>query len=902
MNEQSGRQEVGYVLLEESEVLLADGSVCNYLGEWHDIDLQPASDFKAEVGNSSPIPDDGSELILRSCISSIDSESRQRLMCTNVRPFNGMICEVSLNESSTRRRSDASLMLGLATEINQQADQFQNESDTESDLHFRQLRVENVQIMFWEEEELEVNSAKEGDGGPYSSLKKAKASVLVTFSLTVDVNSNTISSVHMKSTTSKSKAKRLSSAHQLIASIIRCDWDRLDATMKRLQQKSILGIQTNTARKESKRPHFFPDLLNVQELYDRIAGAASHFDHAENSNDDELANDIINKDVIEFLDLPKEIITISIAPFLRAKSLHSLRVTNRKLFKSLRAVVPGLKLKLFHHQIRSLEWMELRERTCITEEDLLRRQTEKTTSEWFNDGESVCGGDFYRAVTGGATVSVAARASMNGQKLMFDAETGCQVPLLDSSLARKTQCARGGLLCDDPGLGKTITVISLILRSIGINTETKNLESTQEKDGANLFYAYWQSSFLADHIRKPAMLKLISNLIKSDPRSVWFVPPIDPLLDDCPDYFEIISNPTSLDVIRNKIDKTFDCKDFKAFEAEVTSCFSNAMIYNPPDHPVHEAAEMLLKRFQELISQFRNDQVDAASSSMYRHRGAKGSNERSLVDAFEARRQRELQEPLVASSSTLLVVPAELLAHWQQQMMEHIDFNYILKRQCSPYIYYHSSKRNAIIPDATVSLDLGSITEPLIFIDDGVKELPSPSVLARFSVVLTSHSRLTSEWKHGSLEQEVRASRKGSSGMYWGDDEPESSPLLKVAWLRVVVDEGHVMGKSTSNLIQFASWLRTERVLAMTGTPTKQLANKSKNGSSKVTDLPRSLYFLVNYIKHGFFSRQLGREVSWNDLINSGWQAGSMVGIEAAKKNNTSSLLLVNFFFTGIFL
>eukprot|EP00956_Cyclotella_meneghiniana_P041193 scaffold218296_cov53-Cyclotella_meneghiniana.AAC.1 len=213
MNEQSGRQEVGYVLLEESEVLLADGSVCNYLGEWHDIDLQPASDFKAEVGNSSPIPDDGSELILRSCISSIDSESRQRLMCTNVRPFNGMICEVSLNESSTRRRSDASLMLGLATEINQQADQFQNESDTESDLHFRQLRVENVQIMFWEEEELEVNSAKEGDGGPYSSLKKAKASVLVTFSLTVDVNSNTISSVHMKSTTSKSKAKRLSSAH-----------------------------------------------------------------------------------------------------------------------------------------------------------------------------------------------------------------------------------------------------------------------------------------------------------------------------------------------------------------------------------------------------------------------------------------------------------------------------------------------------------------------------------------------------------------------------------------------------------------------------------------------------------------------------------------------------------------
>lgn len=280
------------------------------------------------------------------------------------------------------------------------------------------------------------------------------------------------------------------------------------------------------------------------------------------------------------------------------------------------------------------------------------------------------------------------------------------------------------------------------------------------------------------------MLKLISNLIKFDPRSVWFVPPIDPLLDDCPDYFEVISNPTSLDAIRNKIDKTFDCRDFKTFEADVKSCFSNAMIYNPPGHPVYEAAEMLLKHFTELVHEFKNDQIDAAASSMYRHRGATGPSERSLVDAFEARRQRELQEPLVATSSTLLVVPAELIAHWQQQMMEHIDFSYVLERQCLPYIYYHSSKRNVIIPDASVSLDLGSIMEPLIFIDDGLKELPSPSVIARFSIVLTSHSRFKSEWKHGSLEQEVRASRTGGSGVYWGDDEPESSPFLKVAWLR----------------------------------------------------------------------------------------------------------------------
>ena len=460
MNKQSSRQEVGYVLLDESEVLLDDGSACDdfHLGEWHAIDLQPAYDVRLEEGNSSAIPDAGTELVLRPHTSFEDSESSQRrFILTNVRPFNGMICEVSVIQSSTRRRSDASLMLGLATEINQQADQFQNESDTVSDLHFRHLRVENVQIMFWEtpseqnddltelfNSEERVNSAsslENGDVRCSSSLKRAKASILVTFSLPADANSITIIS---SSAASKSKAKKLSSAHQLIASIIRCDWDRLDATMKRLQQKSISGIKATTARKESKRPHFFPDLLNVEELYARIAGAAGHFDITESSNDHKLANEIINKDVIDFLDLPKEIITTSIAPFLRAKSLHSLRVTNRKLFRSLRAVVPGLKLKLFHHQIRSLEWMELRERIGITEEDLLRRQIEKTTSEWLHEGESVCGGDLYRAVTGGATVSLTARTSKKTQKLMFDAETGCQLPLLDSSLTRKTQCARGG--------------------------------------------------------------------------------------------------------------------------------------------------------------------------------------------------------------------------------------------------------------------------------------------------------------------------------------------------------------------------------------------------------------------------------------------------------------------------
>ena len=95
------------------------------------------------------------------------------------------------------------------------------------------------------------------------------------------------------------------------------------------------------------------------------------------------------------------------------------------------------------------------------------------------------------------------------------------------------------LLCDDPGLGKTITVISLILRSFGLSTEAK-ADSDQDGDD-DLFYSFWYSSFLTKHVRKPALLQLLTCVIKSDSESVWFVPPIDEYLDECPDYFDVIS-------------------------------------------------------------------------------------------------------------------------------------------------------------------------------------------------------------------------------------------------------------------------------------------------------------------------------------------------------------------------
>lgn len=102
-------------------------------------------------------------------------------------------------------------------------------------------------------------------------------------------------------------------------------------------------------------------------------------------------------------------------------------------------------------------------------------------------------------------------------------------------------------------VGKTVTVISLILRGFGLSTEPKNQPKTSDHNGDELdddkiFYTYWYSDFLTRHVRTPAILKLITRLLKTDRESGYFLPPINKFLDVCPDYFEVIDNPISLQV------------------------------------------------------------------------------------------------------------------------------------------------------------------------------------------------------------------------------------------------------------------------------------------------------------------------------------------------------------------
>ena len=107
------------------------------------------------------------------------------------------------------------------------------------------------------------------------------------------------------------------------------------------------------------------------------------------------------------------------------------------------------------------------------------------------------------------------------------------------------------------------------------------------------------------------------------------------------------------------------------------------------------------------------------------------------------------------------------------------------------------------------------------------------------------------EWKNGSFEEELQ---KGETLSYRSfnydmfNEYKHVSPcsLLKINWLRLVVDEGHSMGKrgAPSNSMDFASWITAERRWVMSGTPTPQTVAKSGLGN---------LFGLFKFLNHDYF-------------------------------------------------
>ena len=598
---------------------------------------------------------------------------------------------------------------------------------------------------------------------------------------------------------------------QLLLSMMRCDFSRMNAHMEtQLELKRSFSVDDESAVAE--RRSIFPKTLCLDELYQRIRGASSRTTDGDGdglyaSRKKGFMADVGDRSYSPFSDpalLPNEVIVVHISVFLRAESLCNLRCASSRLNKLLRAVVPGLKLRLFKHQINSLDWMRKREIKGLNEADTL--YDHGIGFDTVGGEDALVGGDFHRAASGGASILLSrgdgnAALDSGSTTVRINGRTGVVIDSKSlSHIGRLKKFARGGLLCDDPGLGKTISVLSLILQTFGLNTTKK--DSNASKNGSNafstcgdeeIFRSYWREG-LTSFGRTPELLRLVNDLRRFDRESVYFEFPIDPEGDGASDYFDIVKQPLCMADILQKINIHGYGDDFERLCSDVELVFRNAMLYNPPDHHVHKAAKRLSDKFKELVATFKSIQTKNAKKAY----GSISSKPDSSVAAILAERANdEIVDSLCPSSGNLLIVPNTLIKHWENQISMHIDFRYLTKKTPLVFRLRKKGKASHTIEEVMRLCNTEKTHFPLLLIDEGTNSpLPPPSFLAMFRVVLTTNQRIQSEWKFGSVEEELKISRGGRQASYrafYDDiitDTPPPSPLLKVNWLRLVVDEG----------------------------------------------------------------------------------------------------------------
>uniref|UniRef100_A0A8C2PN79 Helicase-like transcription factor n=1 Tax=Cyprinus carpio TaxID=7962 RepID=A0A8C2PN79_CYPCA len=155
--------------------------------------------------------------------------------------------------------------------------------------------------------------------------------------------------------------------------------------------------------------------------------------------------------------------------------------------------------------------------------------------------------------------------------------------------------------------------------------------------------------------------------------------------------------------------------------------------------------------------------------------------------------------------ATLIVCPLSVLSNWLDQFEQHIQADVTLK----VYLYY------------------------------GAERIRSVNLLSEQDVVLTTYNVLSSDY--------------GNKG---------NSPLHKVSWLRVVLDEGHVIRNPNALQSKAVLELQSERRWILSGTP---IQNSLKD-----------LYMLLSFLK----LKPFDVKEWWNRIIQRPVTMGDRVGLK----------------------
>ncbi|KAJ4317729.1 hypothetical protein N0V94_004802 [Neodidymelliopsis sp. IMI 364377] len=174
----------------------------------------------------------------------------------------------------------------------------------------------------------------------------------------------------------------------------------------------------------------------------------------------------------------------------------------------------------------------------------------------------------------------------------------------------------------------------------------------------------------------------------------------------------------------------------------------------------------------------------------------------------------------VMCSGTILVVPKNLLHQWQSEIRKHL-----LPQALKILVVDTVSKRS--------KRPVQTNHDDFVF----ASELPAPTELMKYDLVLFTRNRFEQEIQDGADNQGRRfvagvsrscicpyigATRIPDCSCF-GSGTVYESPLLKLHWLRIVIDEGHNFSSATSNAVLVAKQIQAERRWVVSGTPAKDL-------------------------------------------------------------------------------
>jgi hypothetical protein len=152
-------------------------------------------------------------------------------------------------------------------------------------------------------------------------------------------------------------------------------------------------------------------------------------------------------------------------------------------------------------------------------------------------------------------------------------------------------------------------------------------------------------------------------------------------------------------------------------------------------------------------------------------------------------RRREFFIPsktVYLSTATLVVVPDTLIQQWSTEILKHVQ-------------------------DDILSC---------IIVSKATQALPSAEELMKTDILLLSHSRFAREDDNGPLD----SGYPGCMPQCWKTGNCTCrSPLTQIRWKRLIIDEGHILGKGNSRLVSLAGRLYVDRRWCVTGTVSDKL-------------------------------------------------------------------------------